>query len=496
MFLRRSLVVWLGVFSALAQDPRSAADSPEAARRKRIAALLETIETTAATEPPQIGVDTWIRAAEAVAAWDPALAREFAGKAVESAGALKTAAARDTFLSLAGQALVKLDPEGAEEVCRKIPQRPAAILESDAKSACWAARIAREPPGAKQAVLERALEDRAYGTSQHAQVMSRLIRTDPESAALLYGRYVALFPRKDANGPELRALLAVVAAAGPEQMGLSRQALEMAIQRVGEEDFPEPTGIPGYRINLGSQAAVETGTLKEALTLVIADLAWLLAPDLLKTHQELLGRWRERVAGGDWQRRSRTRIRERDGGLDAVFYSAFGAADLSSLRLDHLKEAELRALLPGLRDARARVLVHGRLFELAQVDPKRLAKAREKYRESLKELPDSSRLKMLSYFLLFDEALTSDNLDAAVKLAPGLLASFEASLGCASEDCERAAAENLPGELAWDFVQYLEGKGKTPSDVGLSARTLDVRAALVELRALLRKPSRSRPQTR
>lgn len=479
-----SLVLPVGT----AQDPRSAPELTAAQKReKRIAALIEEVEAQAASEAPQLAIDTLLRLSQRVRSRDRAKAVSLLQLAKEKAAALRSEFARGNFLSLVGQQMAELDPVQAEEICKAIPAHREPEYESDPRTACWVTRIEKEAGSeVRLEASQRAFSQRAFATRRHAETLAQLQKNSLEEANAFVSSYLAAFPARDASPGEIRGLLDLLRAAGPEQPQLSRQGLELALALVERNDFPEPKQPAVFRTQYAS-TTIETKTTQETLALQVADLAWLIAPDLLESHTSSLGKWRDVVSSGDWQRRRITRTRASTANLDPSMQRALGLSGMNLPNLDGLDHATLENLLTSSQDPRVRMVLRIQLLNESTPGSAEAKKLIRELRESLAETPNSSPLKLMAVYLLFDEALDRRAFVQAAEYGKLLSECFEASLSCDSADCEDAAVDMEPGDLIWLFLSHMRAREHSPAALGVAHRSVDARQRLVELEALLKE---------
>lgn len=486
--MRRAFLLLVCACLLPAQEPESRSGeepTPEAKREKRIAALIQEVESLAGAEPPQIAIDSLIRAAKTVRPRGREKSLAFLQTAKERLAGFHSESARASFASQLGQYWSELDPVGSEEVCQSIPRGVAEEFESDPKSACWATRITRETkPAARAEASMRALADGAYSTAQHATTFTQLQKADPEAAAAFFSSYLAGFPEKSAGLPELKGLVLLLRAAGGDQPALSRQALELALRSIERKEFPEPKRPLQFEARIDGRT-IRTSGARDSLAFQLADLAWMIAPDLLESHSNSLGKWKQEVSSGDWQRRRITRFREVEPGFDASLMETFGVGPVDPSVMEVSSFESAKPVLASTNRPEVRLLVLTQLLVEGKLSAKERAAAVGDIKSTLETVPVRNRLRIMVLFFLIDDALRTNELQSLQDYGGQLAAGFDATLGCPDAECEVAAAALSGGELASDFVDYLRRSDLEPAALGMTHPSLTLRMRLLEIRSIL-----------
>lgn len=475
------------------QDRSANEPTPEERRQQRIRQLIDEIELRASVESPQLAISTYLRAASMLRASRTERALTMLEAAKVRLGGFSSERAKASFQSLVGQEFADLDPAQAEELCLAIPPEKTTLFESDPKSACWSKRISKENNlDVRMEASLRALADGAYSTSVHAGTVASLQKKDPEKAAEFLSAYLRGFQEKTAGLSELRGLVGVLRAVGPDQQALAREGLETAVRSIEREDFPEPKEPLRFEARIDGRT-IKTSGAGDTLAFQLADLAWMLAPDLLESHPESLGKWKSTVSSGDWQRRRVTRFRESNESYDAGIRKMLGLEDLQVPDLDRVNSKEAEALLGTLTDPNARALV---LLQLLTESGKAEDRTRliGEIHKAIEKMPDDSRSKLFALFFLFDESLVRNDFQAAAEYGKQMVQAFNLTLNCSKPACEEASIDFQPGDLLFEFAEYVHGRGVAPASVGVSHVSVEARLKLLELKELLEAKSRRDPQ--
>ncbi len=263
------------------------------------------------------------------------------------------------------------------------------------------------------------------------------------------------------------------------------------MRSVERKDFPEPKQTIQFESRLEGRS-VKTSGARESLSFQLADLAWVLAPDLLESHPESLGKWKADVSSGDWQRRRITRFREVEPSLDAGLRKVLGVGEIPGTPADYENPQAARKLLASVTDPSTRLLIQTQILAEGNVPEDERPDFVKEVLATMAKTPPRSRLRPLVLFLLIDNSLDREDQQTAAEFAKQLAAAFDACMGCSELECEESAVILQPGELTSEFLSYLERRKLEPSALGLGHPTVTLRLRLMELGRLLEeaKPKR------
>jgi hypothetical protein len=474
------------VLTAQETAPPSQPLGEDEVRRGTILRIIEEVQTLAAVEPPTLGTETLRWLAEILQPRSPEQASQTYESAFERSLAIRVPIARGAAQKELAKHWFSIDAARAEEICHAIPRDPTGRMESDPRSGCYAELITHtENPAARAAVAGRAIAAGALSTQEHANVIRNLQKTDAEAAGILFARFIDAFPARDAGFAEILSLLRVVRLAGQQQPELARKALEIAIQSSARKDFPEPKDPVSWTHHVGSERIAHS-SLRDCLYFEIADLAWVVAPYMLKSRQEQIGKWSEITNHGDWDRRRSTRLRQDREFGSADTYAVLGVPDLAYMDLDAMSPAEAVQLARDSKDPRIQSVA----LTMALMENMRTPglEAAQLLKQSAARLPDSLPLKMFSFGVLADYYAAIGDVAGLGAAAHHAAASFDVCLGCDSEACEKLSVELSPGAAVTEFVEMIEQHKLSADDLGLQHRSLRARTLLLQLKNLLQEP--------
>ncbi len=439
----------------LLQTPE--AGSPAFERRKAI--LIEEIEGAAVSEPPVFGIDTQIRAAEALLKGaDEAHAARFLLDAGQRTLLLPDSATRSHFLKRIVPSLLPLDAKQAESFCAA-QSRAEPMAKADPLAICYDQLVARlkEWPLRKEAFL-RALAAGAYDMPGVEDLLRDARERHAADSAPLLAAFIGAFPAANPRMEEIRRLESVDRKFAAGHSSLSRQArrtISMArrefIAAHPESAGTNPATPEAPRSELAQAVPTDSGVTDSAANV----------PNFFKGMFLLAGT---------------SLLADEDPGLkDLPDTSKLGAEDAIRLARQQEYAGARAAMLSDILDEKD-----------AQLEPRRkVSLAEDILRDSLKMKPSSSRLLVQAQLVRWFHEQGEKS--KAGEAAQALEASFEEFVLCKDQRCEvfQTNADNSPGELIMEFAEYLWKNQIDPAELGLRHPGLRARWRIVELQALL-----------
>jgi len=463
-----------------AQEPPKPSEDGEG--QKRILALIEEITTLAASEPPILGIDTQLDAAEVVRERYAALARRFVEDAISRAQPLADPPTRSRFLLRSIRVLATLDLNAAEQaVLLYAGQNGGAEFLKDGWQQVLNVALQKSSWEEQTAAMRRALAAGAFAVFEHRTLLERARDKHRDEVGSLFASILQGFPAKP-DEADIRFLVRLVRLAGETDIALTRQALETALKAVKDHQFGKRENVKlRYEIAGKNQ---DMKSVREALLFQIAAAAKVVGPDLFDTYQKDLGHWLKQVESLEWKDVADMREQDlgesgkkKDDEEDTTDLDVFGENRSLAAAIDYA-----RAQKTPLRKFAA-------LMEVLDRDdlplPRKMALAQEAIDVSIKVKPGDERL--IGQAMLTRMLHELGDLPRAGVAAQLLAESYRLVCRCEDASCDSIKGRDECAENVQAFAEYLRDNKIDPQSIGLHHRSLEVRLKILDLQELLGK---------
>jgi hypothetical protein len=226
--------------------------------QKQVETPIAQIRRLAASEPPVYGVDTRVRAAEAVSGKYPKLARELLHDAEAELSGIDSPRERDRARIRIIYAIATLDLGEAERLTKSFPRGGDQDYIAQAYDQMYL-RFEERPVQARE-IVSKGLAAGGFRMVSASRLVEDQIKSKPESAAALFSEILGAFPSESPTSEDVLYLLQQTRIIAPGNRALAIEAIDKALGAA--TTIPQAARDKMYREIVAQLSSIDPALLK------------------------------------------------------------------------------------------------------------------------------------------------------------------------------------------------------------------------------------------